>query len=85
MTTEKQGSSIIDQAMHYLNLCIPAVLLMFGLFLIIIGISGKFPERWKEPDMNVTSMRILYLVMGAASAAFGGWLLYHWLFGPTER
>ena len=37
MTTEKQGASIIDQAMHYLNLCIPAVLLMFGLFSIIIG------------------------------------------------
>ena len=75
----------MDQIMHDITLAVPAAFLIGGIIVIVIAVTGKFPERKTNPDMNMTTARIIHLIMAGVMLAIGGWLLYHWIFGPTER
>lgn len=68
--------------MHWFELTVPAVFLIGGLVMVIKGIAGKIPDN---PQVSRKSERIMFVVMGGVMIAIGGWLLYHWIFGPTER
>ena len=51
---------------------------------IVAGVMGGFAEHF---DLNVTLLRILYVIVSIASAAFPGILVYLllWLLIPARR
>lgn len=81
----------MDTLMHWLTLSVPMVLLLGGMYSLIAAATGwrKVYEDSKNPQMQdqiarlgKTKARMLHAVGGLLMAAFGGYLLYCWMFGP---
>lgn len=81
----------MDTFMHWFSLAFPAIFLIGGIVVVIGAITGsrKMFEDSKNPQMQAQiaqigkkKARILNGIGGALMAAFGGYLLYCWIFGP---
>lgn len=81
----------MDTLMHALTLVFPVMFLLGGIFSLFAAATGwrKIYEDSKNPQMQdqiarlgKSKARILHAVGGAAITAFGGYLLYCWIFGP---
>ena len=80
--------------MRLLTLLIPITFIFGGIWCEILLIRGKSqgvmhanketmtPEQYKRYRKNEL---IIGSIVSIGMVIFGGWLLYHWLFGPTER
>ena len=84
----------MDTFMHWLSLAFPAVFLFGGIFSLIAAVTGwrRIYEDSKNPQMQAQlaqlgkkKARILHAAGGIIMAAFGGYLLYCWLFGPVRH
>ena len=74
---------VIDTGMHWFELAVPAIFIIFGIIIAIKGITGKFPEA-KRADYNLRTGKIVHIVLGIGMLLFGLYLLYCWIFGPIR-
>lgn len=81
----------MDTFMHWFSLAFPVLFLIGGIFSLIAAVTGwrTIYEDSKNPQMQrqlaqlgKKNARILHAIGGAVMTAFGGYLLYCWIFGP---
>ncbi len=86
--------SVMDTIMHWISLVIPVCFLFIGIMAIGMAVIGspKWYENSKNPQIRQmvevngkTKVRLLHFFLGIFPLAFGGWLLYCWIFGPVRR
>ncbi len=83
-----------DPFLHWLTLAIPVLILGGGLFTLLTALTGwpRFYENSQNPQMQdqlarwgKNKARIIHALVSLLMLAFGGYLLYCWLFGPVQR
>ena len=83
-----------DIFMRFLTLLIPLTIIFGGILCEVTAIRGKTGkgEHPRKQTMREEAFRkfrnneiILGSIVSLGMIAFGGWLLYCWLFGPIER
>ncbi len=83
-----------DPFLHWLTLAIPVLILGGGLFTLLTALTGwpRFYENSQNPQMQdqlarwgKNKARIIHALVSLLLLAFGGYLLYCWLFGPVQR
>lgn len=83
-----------DPFLHWLTLAIPVLILGGGVFTLLTALTGwpRFYENSQNPQMQdqlarwgKNKARIIHALISLLMLAFGGYLLYCWLFGPVQR
>lgn len=83
-----------DPFLHWLTLAIPVLLLGSGIMVLVSAIFGfpKMYEESKNPRMQdqiaqwgKKKARLIHALASLPLLAFGGYLLYCWLFGPVQH
>jgi len=83
-----------DPFLHWLTLAIPVLILGGGVFTLLTALTGwpRFYENSQNPQMQdqlakwgKNKARIIHALVSLLMLAFGGYLLYCWLFGPVQR
>ncbi len=83
-----------DPFLHWLTLAIPVLILGGGVFTLLTALTGwpRFYENSQNPQMQdqlarwgKNKARIIHALVSMLMLAFGGYLLYCWLFGPVQR
>lgn len=83
-----------DPFLHWLTLAIPVLILGGGVFTLLTALTGwpRFYENSQNPQMQdqlakwgKKKSRIIHALVSLPMLAFGGYLLYCWLFGPVQR
>ncbi|MCQ2408106.1 MAG: hypothetical protein MJ065_06215 [Oscillospiraceae bacterium] len=83
-----------DPVMHWLSLAFPVLILFSGVLTLVTALIGspkqyedsKYPQvREQITRWGKTKTRIIHAVVSLLLLAFGGWLLWHWIYGATVR
>ena len=83
-----------DPVMHWLSLAFPVLILFSGLLMLVTALIGS-PKQYENSNYpqireqiarwGKTRTRIIHAAASLPLLAFGGWLLWHWICGPTAR
>ena len=83
-----------DPVMHWLSLAFPVLILFSGVMTLVTALIGS-PKQYENSKYSQireqiarwgkTRTRIIHAAASLPLLAFGGWLLYCWLFGPVQR
>ncbi|MBR3268450.1 MAG: hypothetical protein IKI58_06965 [Oscillospiraceae bacterium] len=68
-----------------LTLSIPVLFLGTACFCLLCAAVGRIYDRFPSRLPDGKTGRLAYAAAGLLFAALGGWLLYHWICGPSIR